>query len=97
MKTIQINYDLRGPHRDYEKLYDYIRGISGNWARPLMSLWLVRTTKTPGMVRDEIGDYVDSNDEVLVLDVTDDNWASNFKDDHTGWMHQNMSSVRRAA
>jgi len=33
----------------------------------------------------------------LVLDVTNDSWATNFDDDVTEWMHQHMGTVRAAA
>lgn len=95
MKTIQINYDLVGPDRDYPKLYAYLRSY-GTRARPLKSMWLVRTNKTVSAVRDEINRYVDSNDEVLVIDVTGDSWASNFTDDHIAWMKDNMHVLRAA-
>lgn len=89
MRTIQINYDLRSPGRDYQPVYDYIKSL-GTWAKLLKSLWLVRTAKTASTVRDELNTKVDSNDEVLVLDVTGDTWATNFSDDTTTWMHSNM-------
>jgi hypothetical protein len=53
MNTIQINYDLRAPGRDYEPVYDYIKG-HGTWCRLLKSCWLIRTSKTPSTVRDEL-------------------------------------------
>jgi hypothetical protein len=89
--TMQINYDLRKPGRDYQPVYDYIKSFP-KWARPLDSLWLVRTSKTAGTIRDEMGKLVDTNDEVAVFDVTGVSWATNFSDSTTEWMHQNMSA-----
>jgi hypothetical protein len=97
-KTIQINYDLRKPGRDYQPVYDYIKSF-GYWARPLASLWLVRTAKSASTVRDELNRLVDANDEVAIFDVTGDAWATNFSDAHVEWMYQYMSAAggRRAA
>jgi hypothetical protein len=89
MKTIQINYDLRKPGRDYESLYKYLRSYPTR-CRPLQSLWLVRTSKSASMVRDELKKHVDRNDKVLVFDVTGDAWASNFSDAETGWMKRHV-------
>jgi hypothetical protein len=68
----------------------------GAYANPLQSLWLVRTSKTPSQVRDELRSKVDTNDEVLVFDVTGDPWASNFDDPHIQWMLNNMGISRAA-
>lgn len=96
--TIQINYDLRKPGRDYQPVYDYIKSFS-SWAHPLASLWLVRTGKSASAVRDELNRLVDPNDEVATFNVTGVAWATNFSDASTEWMHQNMgvSSRRQAA
>jgi hypothetical protein len=91
MKTIQVNYDLRKPGRDYERLYEYLWSYEA--CRPLQSLWLIKTNKSVSTVRDELKRYVDRNDEVLVIDVTGDPWASNFSDEPTAWMKQNMRST----
>jgi hypothetical protein len=89
MRTIQINYDLRKPGRDYESLYKYLRSHK-NHRRPLQSLWLVRTSKPVSTLRDEVKRHVDRNDKVLVFDVTGDAWASNWKDADTAWMKKYM-------
>lgn len=92
MNTIQINYDLVGPGRNYPQVEAYIKSF-GTWAHPLKSLWLVRTNKTAATVRDELMQVVDGNDQVATFNVTDDDWATNFRDDTTDWMQNNMSSL----
>ena len=96
--TMQINYDLCKPGRNYQPVHDYIKSFP-DWARPLDSLWLVKTSRTAGTIRDELNRLVDANDEVAVFDVTGVTWATNFSDTSTEWMHQNMSATsgRRAA
>ncbi len=84
-RTIQINYDLRAPGRNYQPLYDYIKSF-GAYDPLLESLWLVRTTKTASDVRDDLMRLVDTNDRVAVFDVTNSDWATNFKDAKTAWI-----------
>jgi len=99
MKTIQINYDLVEPGRSYKTVHDYIKA-TGFWARPLQSLWLIRTNKSAATVRDELMKIVDSNDKVATFDVTGDAWATNFSDAHIEWMKQHMGTstgIRTAA
>ena len=95
MSVIQINYDLKKPGRDYQPVYDYIKRHP--WCHLLDSCWLIRTNKSPGQVIREIKAHVDRNDEVAVFDVTGVSWATNFKDDATAWMHQNMGTTPVAA
>lgn len=90
MNTLQINYDLIALGRNYQPVYDYIKGLSGSYAKPLESMWLALTNKTSETVRDELMALVDRNDKILVIDVTRDSWASSFSDDHIKWMKNNM-------
>ena len=92
MYTILLSYDLRIPETssDYLRLIEYIKS-HGNWAKPLKSLWLFKTQKRPSVVRDEVVRIVDSNDGILVLDVTGDDWATfGIPKDVNDWMRQNM-------
>ena len=92
MKTYLISYDLGVPEtsEDYKSLIAYIKSY-GTWAKPLYSEWLIRTDKTCAQVRDEIGKQTDSNDKVLVIDVTGTAWASNHLDKEvTDWMKKNL-------
>jgi hypothetical protein len=95
VNTIQINYDLRAPGRDYEPLYDYIKSFSG-WCHLLESLWLVRTPKAASQVRDELRSLVDRNDKVATFDVTGDGWATNFSNSQTAWLQDHMGRLRAA-
>jgi hypothetical protein len=88
-KTIQVNYDLVSPGQSYAAVATYLKS-HGTWARPLKSMWFLRTTKTAAQIRDELTSIVDQNDEVVVLDVTGVPWATNFSDDTVEWMEQNM-------
>jgi hypothetical protein len=97
MKTIQINYDLVAPGKNYNRLFEYIKS-HGTYAKPLKSMWFIRTNKTASRVRDEIKQFIDSNDEVVVVDVTGSMWATTFSDNHTKWMKQHMQvAMSRAA
>jgi hypothetical protein len=89
MKTIQVNYDLKQPGRNYAAVEQYIKG-HGTWAHPLESLWLIRTDKGVAQVRDELKRHVHPQDRVLVFDVTGDAWATNWVGEATEWMKEEM-------
>lgn len=70
MNTLLVSYDLRAPQKDYGKLWDHLKSYP-NWARPLESVWLIKTASSAEAVRDVVRDhYIDSNDKLFVVDVT---------------------------
>lgn len=92
MNTFLISYDLRFPeaYSDYKILIEYIKTYS-YWAKPLQSVWFIKTTKNVAQVRDEIKLKVDHNDKVLVIDVTGKTWASyNLSKEVADWMKNNI-------
>ena len=91
MKTLLISYDLRVPEtsEDYKKLIKYIKSF-GTWAKPLYSVWLVKTDKACAMVRDEIKKETDSNDRTLVMEVGTDRATTSVDKEVTDWMKKNL-------
>jgi len=92
MKTYLLSYDLRIPEtsEDYERLIDYIKSFP-DWATPLKSVWFIKTNKTVADVRDEIKKKADSNDGLIVIDITEANWAtSGISKEITDWMTTNL-------
>jgi hypothetical protein len=92
MKTLLISYDLAAPEglRDYERIHNHIKTFT-YWAKPLESVWLIRTDKRVSEIRDSLKIYTDANDRILVLDVTGVNWATfNLSKKVTDWMHDNL-------
>lgn len=74
---------------DYSRLITYIKSFS-NWAKPLESLWLVKTNLTSAQLRDELRKVVDANDKILVIEITN-NWASfNISKEVTDWMKNGL-------
>jgi len=85
-----IGYDLDKPGQDYEKVWDEIKSLSSRWWHRLDSTWLVRTTLTATQVRDRVWAVMDSNDELLVINVTGDSWAAKGFSSYQ-WLNDNMS------
>jgi hypothetical protein len=89
MNTIQVNYDLKQPGRNYAAVEKYIKSHD-SWAHALESLWLIRTNKGVAQVRDEMREHVDRNDRVLVFNVTGDAWGSNWTGEVPDWLKSHM-------
>jgi hypothetical protein len=92
MKTHIISYDLGVPEtsEDYKKLIACIKSLGG-WAKPLYSVWFIKSDKTTLQIRDQIIKETDANDKLLVIEVTNSDWAtSGLSKDVTNWMYINF-------
>ena len=85
-----VNYDLNKSGQDYSKLIEYLKSHQ-SWAKPLKSSFFVKTSLTAGGLRDGIKGYIDSNDDVVVVTVTSQNWATfGISEEVTTWMKNNI-------
>jgi hypothetical protein len=90
MSTLLVGYDLNRPGQNYSELIEFLKSHSG-WWHCLDSTWLVSTNKTVTQLRDEIKRHIDSTDEVLVIDVSNDSWASfGFNEEGTNWLKTHL-------
>jgi hypothetical protein len=92
MTIYSINYDLKKPDRDYEGLYDAIKGC-GAWWHYLGSTWLVDTNLDANGIWERVKGHVDANDRMLIVGITGNK---------SGWLPQPAwewinSRVRTAA
>lgn len=89
MKNHIISYDLIGQGRDYETLHQKIKDI-GTWWHCLESVWIVKSNNTAAQIRDYLGNYLDSNDKLLVIKVTN-GWATkNLSSECNKWLNENL-------
>ena len=91
MNKYLISYDLGGPEtrQDYTNLITYIKNYN-HWAKPLKSVWFIATDKDVATVRDELRNLMDSNDKVLVIEVTG-NWGTfGIEKIVTDWMQESL-------
>ena len=68
-----VAYDLNTPGKDYSALIEQIKTYNG-WWHHLDSTWFINSEKSTAEIRDHLGKYIDTNDELLVFKVTP-GWA----------------------
>ena len=68
MHLFSVSYDLLKPGKDYESLYARLRALSAK--RVLYSQWMLKTSMTAAQLRDDLKRLIDTNDRLLVIDVT---------------------------
>lgn len=87
-----VTYDLSAPGRDYDRLFTYLKQFA--YAKPVESVWVIETFKTAATLRDEIKQYVDSNDKVFIMKASTGNWASfNISKPVVEWLHQHEDAA----
>jgi hypothetical protein len=75
--TVLIAYDIH-PARgaEYDALVEAIQSL-GAWWHHLETVWIVRSSKTPEELRDQLKTYIGTDDQLLIVDITGDKagWA----------------------
>ncbi len=90
MYTYLISYDLRAPGKNYTDLHNHLKNYS-DWAKPLESVWLIRSNSKPSEVRDAARKRMDANDHIFVVDVTKQAAAwFGMPDKVSDWIKNNM-------
>lgn len=90
MSVHWVNYDLNKAGQNYDSLITYLKSHQ-SWAKPLKSSFLVKTSLSVGDLRDGIKQRIDTNDEVLVINVDGRSWASfGINSAVTDWMKSNL-------
>ncbi|UKJ82884.1 SinR family protein [Priestia megaterium] len=64
-----ITYDLDSPGQSYPKIIDAIQSYP-NCVKMTESCWIINTNATALAIRDNLKQYIDSNDRILVADLT---------------------------
>lgn len=92
MKTFLISYDLGIPEKraDYFTLADHLKTSYSIWARPVKSVWLIKSKKSARQIKDEIKSVLDENDKLIVIEVKG-HWATRLISTKiTDWMKKNI-------
>ncbi len=74
---------------DYRQLINYIKTFS-NWAKPLQSVFLVKSDKNAGQIRNELKRYLDNTDKLLVIEVRNHWGTFNINKKVTAWMRTRL-------
>lgn len=69
MNTYLISYDLIRPDKNYTNLHAHLKSY-GLWAKPLESVWLIKSSSGVEQLRNLIQTHMDANDKLIVVDVT---------------------------
>jgi hypothetical protein len=89
MATYLIGYDLN-KHKDYPKLIEAIKALSGTWWHHLDSTWILVTDRTAVDMRDTLKKHIDSDDELLVVKLSGEGAWVGFNEKGSKWLKDNL-------
>jgi len=81
-----ISYTLHHPGRNYDSLYEAIKGISGVWWKHTTSAWIVQSSLSCQQIYNLLSSHVDANDEVVVFRLQGEWWGRILNPDNKDWM-----------
>lgn len=91
MSTFLIGYDLNKKGKNYDGLIEKIKELANGWWHHLDSTWLINSNLTCAQVRDALKPFLDSDDELLVLNISGDAWATyGMGESGNNWLRNNL-------
>ena len=86
MPSYLITYDLV-KKRDYEKLFEAIKKVSGYWCHVTESSWIVTSDNMDSSeIRDLISKSVDDDDKLFVAKFTGQGAWKNMSSEQSDWI-----------
>jgi hypothetical protein len=82
-----VAYDLREPNSpaDYAKIIDAIKAYA-TWMRVEQSVWLIESAQSYTQIRDNLMQYVRSDDTLLVGRLLNAAWSNTLSEDRISWL-----------
>ena len=92
MNTYLISYDLGSPETrtDYNALSKHIKSLYTKWARPVDSVWIIKSDNSAGDIRKQIKSELDENDSLIVVKLSGSWGTYNISKEVTDWLKKNM-------
>ncbi len=69
MRTFIIAYDLAKPHLNQVYLANAIMSLGDSWARPLQTLWYVRSEASSGDIEARLSRLLDDDDGLVIQEA----------------------------
>ena len=88
-KTYLIGYDLNKSGQDYSTLIEKIKEL-GDWWHCLDSTFIIKSTSTSISIRDHLKNFIDVNDELLVVGLNGEAAWHGFNSECSNWLKNNL-------
>jgi len=89
MNTYLIGYDLNKAGQEYTTLIAQIKAL-GNWWHCIDSTWIIKSNSNVVQIRDHLTQYIDENDELLVVRLSGEAAWTGFNTECSDWLKTNL-------
>ena len=89
MTSYLVTYDLSAPGQKYDDLSEHLKSY-GTYSHALESAWLIVSSKSAKEIRDAAGKVLDSNDKLLVVELTGVAAWRGLREATSDWIHKNL-------
>lgn len=83
MAVYLISYDLKG--NNYDSLIEAIQSY-GLWWHQSKSSWFIETNHTTRQILDNLRNYIQNGDKIIVIQVQKNWWAVGHTEEEYNWM-----------
>ena len=91
MAVYLVSYDLRNPGRNYAPLW--ARLVDWKAQRALESLWLMDTAASAVTIRDDLKQYIDLNDRILITKLAGETAWTTLQAGASEWLHAHFPTT----
>ena len=74
--SLFIPCELERPDKNYDRIVAAIQSVGEPWTQVQFTLWYLKTRLSAGRIRDRIKPAFDKNDQLAVIDATNNRMAS---------------------
>jgi len=87
MAILLVTYDLKKPGQDYSDFISTFKKYA--WARLSESCYAIDTYKTPNQIYNELKPFMDQNDQVYIITLSNP-WDGYGPKDVNDWLHARL-------
>jgi hypothetical protein len=88
MSVYLVTYQLNSPGQEYQDLYDAIEAY--DHINPINSVYFIDAEPGAPEVKDELKQYIDSNDSLIVIEVNSHWGMTGVSSDHGDWIRDRI-------
>jgi len=89
MAAILVTYDLNRPGQNYETLIKTLKNLGSEWWHYMESTWVLGGYGlTTSKITEALLPHIDSNDRLLVVDITSDSWSGWLPREASDWLNK---------
>ncbi len=89
LRCVVVVLELGSGPRNAERIHSEIKAF-GNWWHCIGGVWVIRTLSTAKAIREKLRQRLESDDRLLVLELSGEATWSGFSGESAAWLKDNL-------